>query len=254
MGRDGFGLTGRTVPRIETYGEGREAVGEDMGRVATANPASPAGSAHELEEKLLRRVRARCHAVIAEACRYSSVPTAFLAALVANESGADAKAMRFEPAVYRHLKSLAAGARPTYAGHRREELEREVAEMLHPKSDTFHAHFLSATLGEAPANALAACRDEALRELATSWGYTQIMGYHLIGRPGTVLDLLEPRFHFRLALELFADFAERFQLDLAREFAEMFRCWNTGQPYGQTTDPRYVEKGLRRMEIYPLIK
>jgi hypothetical protein len=254
MGRDGFALAGRIVPRIETYGEGREAVEEDMGRAAPAKRASPAESAHELEEKLLRRVRARCHAAFAEACRYSSVPTAFLAALVANESGGNAKAMRFEPAVYRHLKSLAAGARPTYAGRRREELEREIAEMLHPKSATFHAHFLSATWGEALAKELAACRDEALRELATSWGYTQIMGYHLIGRPGTVLDLREPRFHFRLALELLADFAERFQLDLAREFAEMFRCWNTGQPYGQTTDPRYVEKGLRRMESYQLIE
>ncbi len=89
-----------------------------------------------------------------------------------------------------------------------------------------------------------------MRELATSWGYTQIMGYHLIGRPGTVLDLVEPRFHFRFALELLADFVERYQLDVTREFAEMFRCWNTGQPYGVTFDPAYVEKGLRRMETY----
>jgi hypothetical protein len=242
------------VPRIETYGERWEAAEEDTGRAAPAKQASSVESAHALEEKLLRRVRARCHAAIAEACRYSSVPTAFVAALVANESGGDVKAMRFEPAVYRHLKSLAAGARPTYASHNRPALKREIEEMLHPKSATFHGHFLSAARGEGLAKELAACRDEALRELATSWGYTQIMGYHLIARPGTVLDLLEPRFHFRLALELLADFAERFQLDLAREFAEMFRCWNTGQPYGQTTDPRYVEKGLWRMETYQLIE
>jgi hypothetical protein len=76
------------------------------------------------------------------------------------------------------------------------------------------------------------------------------MGYHLVGRPGTVRDLLEPRFHFRLALELLAQFAEYYQLDLKDELAELFRCWNTGQPYGQTFAPDYVEKGLRRMATY----
>jgi hypothetical protein len=68
-----------------------------------------------------------------------------------------------------------------------------------------------------------------------------------------VRDLVEPRFHLRLALELLAEFAERYQLDARREFAEMFRCWNTGQPYGQTFAPAYVPKGLRRMEIYRAI-
>ena len=254
MGRDGWGLTGGVVPGIETPGESRKEDAGGSGRAAAAQPAARAEVPRELEQKLLQRVHDRCHAVMVEVCRYSSVPTAFLAALVANESGGNGKALRFEPAVYRHLKSLAAGERPKYAGHDRDSLQREIEEMLHPKSAAFHAHFLSATWGEAPLKALAACRDEALRELASSWGYTQIMGYHLLGRPGTVLDLLEPRFHFGLALELLADFAERYQLDVTREFAEMFRCWNTGQPYGATTDPRYVEKGLRRMEIYRFIE
>jgi hypothetical protein len=222
------------------------------GRPAQASPmaaSARAEAAHLREVGLLLRVRARCHVYLAEACRYSSVPLAFLAALVANESGGDPNAQRFEPAVYRHLKSLASGERPTYSGHDRAALESEIAEMLHPKSATFHAPFLTA-LGEAHASDLAARQDDALRELATSWGYTQIMGYHLIGRPGTVRDLLVPRFHFRFALELLADFAQRYQLDVTREFAEMFRCWNTGQPYGATADPRYVENGLRRMAIW----
>ena len=97
---------------------------------------------------------------------------------------------------------------------------------------------------------LARAQDEALRELATSWGFTQIMGYHMVGRPGTTRDLLEPSFHYRVALSLLAQFAATYQLDVAREFAEMFRCWNTGRPDGQTFDPEYVEKGLRRMELY----
>ena len=34
------------------------------------------------------------------------------------------------------------------------------------------------------------------------------------------------------------------------EFAELFRCWNTGRPNGKTFDPNYVQNGLRRIEIY----
>jgi len=206
------------------------------------------------ERRLLECVCARCHAVISEVCAYSSVPAAFLGALVANESGGDPQAMRFEPAVYRHLKAVAEGRRATYAGLSRRDFDAEIAEMLHPKAGSFHAVFLTPPFRAAHGRELAASRDEALRELATSWGFTQIMGYHLVGRSGTVRDLLEPRFHFRLALELLALFAERYQLDLAREFAEMFRCWNTGQPYGQTFDPHYVAQGLRRLEIYRSIE
>src|SRR2546426_10861319 len=76
------------------------------------------------------------------------------------------------------------------------------------------------------------------------------MGYHLIGRKGTVRDLLDAAFNFRLAIELLAEFAGRYELDLARAFEEMFRCWNTGSPYGVTFDPEYARKGLLRMEIY----
>jgi hypothetical protein len=202
------------------------------------------------ERRLMERVFARCHGVIAESCRYSSVPPEFLGGLVANESGGNPQAVRFEPAVYRHLKAVAEGRRPTYAGLSRRDLDEEVAEMLHPKAGAFHAVFLTGAFRTTHARELAASHDEAVRELASSWGLTQIMGYHLVGRSGTVRDLLEPGFHFRLALELLAQFAERYQLDLRREFAEMFRCWNTGQPYGETFDPHYVEKGLRRVRIY----
>lgn len=209
----------------------------------------PTGDA-TAERRLAERVFVGCHSAISEACRYSSVPPEFLGALVANESGGNPKAVRFEPAVYRHLKAVAEGKRPTYARLSRQDLDEELTEMLHPKAGSFHGVFLTGSFRAAHARELAASRDEALRELATSWGFTQIMGYHLVGRKGTVRDLLEPRFHFRQALELLAQFAERYQLDLAREFAEMFRCWNTGQPYGKTFDPGYIEKGLRRMHLY----
>ena len=206
-----------------------------------------------VELRMLRRVQARCGQTLREACRYSSVPPEFLAALTANESGGNPRAARFEPAVYRHLKAVAEGKCPAYGGIRRESLDAEIEEMLHPKAATFHGVYLNSSFTEEHATWLASSTDAALRDLATSWGFTQIMGYHLVRREGTVRDLLDARFHFRLALELLAEFAARYELDLAREFDEMFRCWNTGQPYGETFDPDYVAKGRRRMEVYRVI-
>jgi hypothetical protein len=199
---------------------------------------------------LVRRVFTRCDEFIQEACRSSSVRPEFLGALTANESGGDPTAVRFEPSVYRHLKAVAAGERPRYGGVGVEALCEELTEVLHPKTGEFHEKFLNSLFMAGQADELSRLADEALRELASSWGFVQIMGFHLIGRRGTVRDLLEPRFHYRLANQLLAEFAESYQLDLSREFEELFRCWNTGRPDGRTADPAYVENGLRRMEIY----
>ena len=76
------------------------------------------------------------------------------------------------------------------------------------------------------------------------------MGYHPLGRNAPVRALLDPSFHFRTALALLAEFAERYQLDVTREFEPVFRCWNTGAPDGKTFDPGYAAKGLKRMEVY----
>jgi hypothetical protein len=216
-----------------------------------AAPAAQDSSARLLaERKLVKRVYERSNRDIQAACAYSSVPPEFLGALTANESGGDPNAVRFEPAVYSHLKALATGKSSVYSGFRVAELEAEVQEVLHPKAAQFHARFLGASLPVERGEQFAELEDETLRELASSWGFTQIMGYHLIGRRGTVQDLLEPPFHFRLAVELLSEFAEDFRLDLTREFEEMFRCWNTGSPYGETFDAAYVANGLLRMNLF----
>ena len=218
---------------------------------------SPAGGLHsgaaartEAEHRLVRRVFARCDGFIQEACGSSSVRPEFLGALTAGESGGNPAAVRFEPSVYRHLKAVAAGESPRYVGIRAQALCEELAEVLHPKTGEFHEKFLNSLFTAGQASELSRLADEALRELASSWGFVQIMGFHVIGRHGTVRDLLEPRFHYHLAIQLLAEFAASYQLDLAREFEELFRCWNTGRPDGRTADPAYVENGLMRIEIY----
>ena len=209
-----------------------------------------AGAHAEAERRLVGRVFRRCDEFIQEACLSSSVRAEFLGGLTANESGGNAAAVRFEPSVYRHLKAVAAGESPRYGGIDVQALYEELGEVLYPKTGEYHARFLNSLFTAGQASELSRLADEALRELASSWGFVQIMGFHVIGRHGTVRDLLEPRFHYHLANQLLAEFAQSYWLELSRDFEELFRCWNTGRPDGRTADPAYVENGLRRAEIY----
>ena len=164
-------------------------------------------------------IRQRWGPILASSCRLSSVPESFLAALVANESGGDPAARRFEVGVFKHLRAVAAGTEP---------------------------HF-----GSIVARHLNGADDEALRGLASSWGLTQIMGYHILGRGIAHAYLLaDPVLNLHLACRLLSEFAERFDLDVTHEFAELLCCWNSGRPDGKTFDPKYCEKGLQRMQTY----
>jgi len=165
-------------------------------------------------------VHARWHSALVEACKYSSIDLAFFAALIAGESGGDARARRFEPGVFAHLQAVRDKRQASYGSLRAQDLR---------------------------------FNDEDLRALASSWGLTQIMGYHTLSWERQPGDLLDPKFNLTLAVRLAAQFVEAFQLDVRRdggEYAQLFRCWNTGGPYGKTLDPKYVENGLARMEIY----
>ena len=217
---------------------------------ATNSPGTATSKGAEAERRLIRRVWTFCHRFVVEACKYSSVPPAFLGALTANESGGDLGATRFEPAVYAHLRAIADGRIAGFGLVCAGNLAPELTDMLQAKASAFHARFLDAPFAAEQADTLARAEDEVLRQLATSWGPTQIMGYHMVGRPGTTRDLLEPMFHYRVALSLLTQFAETYRLDVTRDFAGMFRCWNTGRPDGRTFDPHYVESGLRRMGFY----
>jgi len=245
----GAGSTGNVNPSAAPRSRAPFAL-SPAGAAPAGHLHSSAGARAEAERRLVQRVFMRCDEFIQEACRSSSVPAEFLGALTANESGGNPAAVRFEPSVYRHLKAVAAGGRPFYGGIGAEALSKELAEVLHPKTGEFHARFLNSLFVTGQASELFRQADEVLRELASSWGFVQIMGFHVIGRRGSVRDLVEPRFHYRFANQLLAEFAETYQLDLARDFEEMFRCWNTGRPDGRTADPAYVQNGLRRMEIY----
>ena len=189
------------------------------------------------DAELMAEIRSKWGVLIAQVCHTSSVPAAFLAALIANESGGDPNAKRFEAGVLASLWEVLLGRKAAYGSIGRDQLR---------------------TYAQTGSSVIPCTLDyslERLDGLATSWGLTQIMGYNALDTtvPGLVANaetLTTPSIALSDTLKMLATFAHEFDLDLAEESAELFRCWNTGRPNGETTDPRYVDKGLARMKIY----
>ncbi|MGH9406355.1 MAG: hypothetical protein ACRD3D_11040 [Terriglobia bacterium] len=207
----------------------------------------------EADQIVVHRVFETCHLLIAEAVMGSAVPEEFLGALTANESGGRRDASCFEPAVYGRLKAVAIGQSACYGSL----TWPEISAALNSNVAAFGPQLrqplaIPETVQEAP-RALSDAQDHTLRRFATSWGFTQIMGYHVIRKAATIEILLDAHLHFRLAVEILNDFAKGFHLLPRRDFAPLFRCWNTGRPDGKTFDPEYVLKGMRRLELYKLL-
>ena len=203
--------------------------------------------AEEAERALMQMVFARCDGFISGACHSSLISAEFLAALTANESGGNALAVRFEPSVYGHLNAVAAGERQQYCGITLQAL-REHLSAVAPSAE--HVCDVNSPSASGQTSELCGLWDEALRDLASSWGFVQVMGFQVIGRYGTVRDLVEPHFHYQFATRLLKEFAGSFGLDVSSDFEKLFRCWNTGRPDGRTADPSYCSRGLSRMAIY----
>jgi hypothetical protein len=201
------------------------------------------------EHALMLRIYEQWHGEIVQAIRGSSVIAPFLAALTANESGGSATAHAFEPGVYAQLRAVMMGQQPSFGSIVRENLTQLVEqdyEAQHSDSPTIQG---TRRFSEVPP----AVREKVLRQLATSWGLTQIMGYQTIARKKTVQDLLDPTSHYQVAVELLEELGRRFRLSLSKDAEALFRSWNTGRPTGRTYDPDYVSRGIQRLRIYSMI-
>lgn len=186
--------------------------------------------------ELMQDIKARFGDTIAAAAGVSSVPAAFLAALIANESGGNVNAKRFEPHVLAALWEVLLGRKTAYGSIARSSLVGYVTSVSVPTVN------VPANL---PANAF-----QRVDALATSWGLTQIMGYHAIEFSRTIDNLIEPADGLTVCTLMLAGFARSFQLDLAKDFEQMLRCWNGGHPTAATFDPQYVPNGLARMQLW----
>ena len=227
--------------------------------------ADPSGGSGGLtppgpEERLMQAVKSACGPALAAFAPSSSVPESFWAALTANESGADLelgnsidKILRREPAVYQHLAMVAGGFQPRYGSLTATDFDHAEDQTL-ARPIACHEPFARQAPSLLPANTLktAITVDDLLR-WSTSWGWTQLMGYHALEWGIAVSDLWSPAMHYPLAARLMAGFVKQYQLDPKTEFEQMARCWNTGRPDGATYDPKYVQNLLARMEEWEKI-
>lgn len=160
------------------------------------------------------------------ACTNSIVPEDFLAGFIGVEAGIDRdgqirpEATRFEPGVFHKLTAVRDGLMSRWSGIVTRDL-----------------------------NGLS---DAAIRNLATSWGMTQIMGWHLIHNlKGTIQDLRDPDKHLHFTVQLLVLTAS-VHLKNGR-FDNVLRIWNTGSANGKTYHDDYVDNALLVKKHYAAI-
>ena len=174
----------------------------------------------------MAKIRQNMAPFIKPAIAGTPYPECFLAALVANESGGNLAAGRFEQEVFWEISFALIGRKTAFGSITTDKLKAYIGEST-------------------PAATVA-----ALVNLATSAGPTQIMGYQSLAGGYPLAELYKLDTHFRHAIEVLDDFRKRFGIPDTGAIPQLFRCWNTGRPDGQTFDPAYVPNGLRRMQIY----
>lgn len=156
------------------------------------------------------------HEEIIHATDGTEIPPEYLAALISLEShppgNRDSK--RFEPGIYSRLKELKEKGRP---------------------------------FGRIDRNDIRSLTDEELRRLATSYGLTQIMGYHCLSL-GCSIDDLSGDYHLNWSILYMR---EHYGKQLRKkDWEAAFRIHNTGHPQGNTSRKDYAERGLARMQYY----
>lgn len=208
------------------------------------------------ESDIMQAVKQACGAALDDFSPSTAVPVAFWAALTANESGANilrgdaiGSITRREPAVFTHLALVAAGFQPRYGSIALSDLV-QADDQQSTRPVACHTPFALQAPSLITANTQTQLSVADLLAWATSWGWTQLMGYHAIEWKVAVDDLVDPEKHYRFAAKLMDGFIRQFKLDPAKDFDGMARCWNTGRPDGVTYDPKYVPNLHRRMQLW----
>ena len=158
--------------------------------------------------------------VLSAARKYDLDYSYLMALLMLECSGKKPAGARFEPHVYKGLQQVRDGKRRSY-------------ENVTP------AHLADAS-------------DDALRNLATSWGPFQLMGYKCILLDVNIRDIRGPN-----GVEYGADWINQTYGNSLRagRFKDCFHMHNTGSPYPKTGlprthDPQYVPRGLAMMNQF----
>ena len=204
------------------------------------------------ELKLVRAVKQIAGPLIAKALTPEGPPAEFWGALTVNESGiyvargmAPRDITHTEKHVFVNLCLVAAGFKQSYGAVDVEGLVQDAAEMGQ-RTPEFHEQMMvphTDTLRNLPIFRLVA--------YASSWSFTQVMGYHAAVWDRVIIeDIRNSETHFQCAQRLMRQFTSQYRLNPKADFEQLGRCWNTGTPDGKTYDPEYVPNLLRRAQVW----
>lgn len=146
----------------------------------------------------------------------TDISPSYLAAIVSLESHppGNRDSERFEPYVYERLVSLKEEGRP---------------------------------FGKIKREAIVFLSDKELRQLATSYGLTQVMGFHCLELGCSIQDLRGP-YHLQWAVGYMI---RHYPIPAKkRNWEACFRIHNTGLADGQTSRRDYAQVGINRMRYY----
>jgi len=181
---------------------------------------------HDDNQRLAERIFATLGHQIADACVDTEIPCSFVAGQISVENSLlDPQRSRFESGVFESLRKVRDGHSANFGNITQEDIED--------------------------------CDDRVLVNLATSWGYCQIMGFHSINTLRcTVGDLRNSEKHLPLniaMLQVVAGRRHRPNYFASKSYEFIYRIWNTGRSNGKTYDPYYCANAMAVMDIYSKI-
>ncbi len=173
---------------------------------------------HASAESLVRKHYAK---EIDRICEAEDLPSAYFKALIMLEcSGRKPAGSRFEAHIYGKLQMVKKGESPHYMNITTEQLKN--------------------------------MSDATLRQLATSWGPLQLMGYHCLALKIPLDDLKNENSLKNSILWCKKNYGSYLE---AGDYKNAFHLHNTGRLHPQfwfalTHDPNYVNKGLNYMDEF----
>ncbi len=193
----------------------------NLNKIARYFNYSPAATAINLPSNDMERAMINYSDDVLEASKEFNLPYEYMMALIVLEcSGNKPSGERFEKGVYRRLLQVQSGERKKYENIRKKHLVD--------------------------------CEDGAVRNLASSWGPFQLMGYKCVAMDIKIKDLRgSSAVHFA-AMWMDKEYGKHLRKG---HFKDSFHIHNTGQKFprsgvAKTHDPKYVDKGLNLIEYF----
>jgi hypothetical protein len=171
--------------------------------------------------------------LIHDACLNTGVAESFLAGFTGVEAGIDSKgnikpeAVRFEKGVYADLISLRDNGF-CFVGGQRKKNYSGITQLQ-----------------------LAGLSDASIRNLSTSFSFSQIMGWWTFWLGCTIAELRDPQRHFHYTVKLLKHVGGSYMR--RGDLEAVLRIWNTGSANGKTYHADYPANALKVKKFYEQI-